>query len=120
MLSLDLDTNFIWLDIEIWKNWYDDKTMNRKFFEELISADFGEKSIGIYTSLHNWETLMGLDYTKGSSYPLWYARYDNQPNFQDFKPFAGWLKPQIKQFSGDQSICGVGVDLNYKEESTSY
>ena len=119
MLSLNLDTNWIWLDIEIY-DWYDNVTKNREFFHELINADFGAFGIGIYTSKHNWSTLMGLDYIEGSSFPLWYAHYDQQPSFDDFEPFAEWSEPLLKQFSGDQMICGAGVDLNYAEQSKIY
>lgn len=119
MLSLNLDADWIWLDIEIY-NWYDDVTKNQKFFQELINADFGKYEIGIYTSKNNWSTIMGLDYTEGSQYPLWYAHYDKQPNFSDFQPFGGWSEPLQKQFSGDQTVCGFGVDLNYREQSMAF
>ena len=119
MLSLNLDVDSIWLDIEIF-NWYTNKTKNQQFFEDLINADFRGKGIGIYTSERNWSNLMGLDYTVGSVYPLWYAHYDNQPNFDDFQPFGGWTEPQRKQFAGDQIICGSDVDFNYQEQSITH
>lgn len=31
--------------------------------------------------------------SKFSHLPLWYARYDNKQNFDDYKPFGGWIKP---------------------------
>jgi GH25 family lysozyme M1 (1,4-beta-N-acetylmuramidase) len=120
MLDLNLDTDFFWLDIEI-GNWYSDNvTKNREFFQELVNADFGKNRIGIYTSKHNWSTLMGSDYTEGSQFPLWYAHYDQLSNFDDFQPFGNWFEPQQKQFSGDQIICGVDVDFNYMEQSKIY
>ena len=42
-----------------------------------------------------------------------YAHYDNDPSFSDFKPFGGWSKPSIKQYAGDKTVCGAGVDLNF-------
>ena len=119
MLNLNLETNWIWLDIEI-ANWYDDKTKNQEFFHDLINADFGGNGIGIYTSKHNWSTLMGLNYTEGSPYPLWYAHYDDKPNFDDFQSFGKWVEPQKKQFAGDQTVCEADVDLNYMEQSKTY
>ena len=47
-----------------------------------------------------------------SLYPR-YAHYDDNPSFSDFSPFGGWNKPSIKQYAGDKTECGVGVDLNY-------
>ena len=43
----------------------------------------------------------------------WYAHYDGSPSFGDFSPFGGWSSPAIKQYQGDASICGAGVDLNW-------
>lgn len=31
--------------------------------------------------------------------PLWYASYDNTPNFKDFKPFRGWTYPTMKKYT---------------------
>lgn len=116
MLSLNLSVDIIWIDVEIY-NWFASKAKNREFFEELIKARFGSNRIGIYTSYHNWETLMGLDYTFGSSYPLWYAHYNYEENFDDFRSFGGWVYPVMKQFAPDESRCGANVDLNYRELS---
>lgn len=116
MLSLSLDTDMIWLDIEI-SNWYANKTKNRQFFQELINADFGGNRIGVYTNKNNWSTLMGLDYTEGSQYPLWYPHYDGLASFSDFEPFGGWSEPDVKQFAGKKIVCGFNVDLDYMPES---
>ncbi len=48
-----------------------------------------------------------------ASQQLWYAHYDNNPSFGDFVAFGGWTKPNIKQFQGDTTLCGAGVDRNY-------
>ena len=34
-------------------------------------------------------------------------------SFGDFRSFGGWNKPAIKQYVGDRTECGVGVDFNY-------
>jgi hypothetical protein len=44
-----------------------------------------------------------------------YAHYDNNPSFSDFVPFGGWSQPTIKQFAGDQTVCGIDTDLNYSQ-----
>lgn len=38
--------------------------------------------------------------------------YDGSPSFSDFTPFGGWSAPTIKQFKGDTTLCGKGVDEN--------
>jgi hypothetical protein len=41
------------------------------------------------------------------------AHYDNSPSFGDFRSFGGWTRPAIKQYVGDASLCGIGVDKNW-------
>lgn len=62
-----------------------------------------------------WQTIFGgFNNCAGvASAPLWYAHYDNNPSFSDFAAFGGWKKPNIKQFQGDVTLCGAGVDKNY-------
>ena len=53
------------------------------------------------------------DWHGGADLPLWYAHYDNNPSSSDFRAFAGWSKPAIKQYGGTGSLCGAGVDLDW-------
>ena len=46
-----------------------------------------------------------------------YAHYDNLPSFSDFTAFGGWSTPAIKQYMGDKTSCGVGVDYNWYPDS---
>eukprot|EP00005_Dracoamoeba_jomungandri_P002001 CAMPEP_0174250800 /NCGR_PEP_ID=MMETSP0439-20130205/847_1 /TAXON_ID=0 /ORGANISM="Stereomyxa ramosa, Strain Chinc5" /LENGTH=212 /DNA_ID=CAMNT_0015330963 /DNA_START=76 /DNA_END=714 /DNA_ORIENTATION=+ len=103
----------VWVDIEVYA-WTSSKTTNQRFITEMVGnlTSRGAK-VGIYTSYYNWESIVGLDWTGVSRYPLWYAHYDNSPSFGDFKAFGGWSKPSIKQYAGDKTVCGAGVDLNY-------
>ena len=101
-----------WLDIE--GQWSSSKTSNQQFFENLVSeAQKLNQTVGIYTSESQWSVIMGDSYTKGSKFPLWYAHYDNVASFSDFKPFAGWTKPAMKQYSGDDEDCGINLDQNW-------
>ena len=72
-----------------------------------------EKTTGVYASESQWSEIMGLGYTGGSRHQLWYAHYDGNPSFSDFRSFGGWTKPAIKQYEGDKSLCGVDVDYDY-------
>jgi hypothetical protein len=49
-----------------------------------------------------------------TSLQLWYAHYDNVPNFSDFTPFGGWTVPSMKQYKGTTAVCGASIDLNYR------
>jgi GH25 family lysozyme M1 (1,4-beta-N-acetylmuramidase) len=71
------------------------------------------KSIGFYTSASQWRPITGNS-QQFSAYPLWFAHYNGQRNFDDFVPFGGWQMPTMKQFSGDVQICGKSVDENWK------
>jgi len=103
----------LWLDIEGAEYWQDQST-NRNFFEQLVSAaqNLGQ-SIGVYTSRSQWDPIMGLDYTAGSQFPLWYASYDGNPSFSDFEAFSGWEYPAIKQYNANVNLCGAGLDQNW-------
>lgn len=58
---------------------------------------------------------MGSTYTGGSAYPVWYAHYDNNPSFSDWEPFGGWSEPDMKQYTGDDDLCGYNMDLDWTD-----
>jgi hypothetical protein len=62
-----------------------------------------------------WQSIFGSFTACPSvaSQQLWYAHYDNSASFSDFAAFGGWTKPAIKQFQGDTTLCGAGVDKNF-------
>jgi len=103
----------IWLDIEIY-SWSGSQTTNQEFITALINEGATlNRKLGIYTNLNNWRSIVGEGWAGASHLPLWYAHYDNAPNFNDFVAFGGWTKPTIKQYAGDAVQCGVDVDLNW-------
>ena len=103
----------IWVDVENHK-WSTDHAANRKFILECVEQVHARgKTPGIYSSYYNWESIVGVSWDGVKNLPLWYCHYDNDPSFRDFKPFGGWSKPAIKQYSGDKTVCGAGVDLNF-------
>lgn len=74
------------------------------------------KNVGIYSSTYMWTSIFGSKTAcpAAGAYGLWYAHYDNLPNFSDFSSFGGWSKPAMKQFAGDTTVCGLDVDKNFK------
>lgn len=105
----------VWVDVEMKDEyWTTSIAANRDFFQAVIGRLTARRvAIGVYTSLSQWGPIMGSNYTGGAQYPLWYARYNNQMNFGDFRPFGGWTRPYIKQYVGDVKVCGVDVDKNW-------
>ena len=113
----------IWLDIETnpssgcsWANY--GGASNCDYVGELIAAVRNKgKAPGIYASRYMWEQIMGSagSCTKHTATPLWYAHYDGVASFSDWNSvsFGGWSKPNIKQYKGDVTVCGAGVDLSF-------
>jgi len=108
-------TGRIWLDIEGSQYWTGNAENNKAWYQNLVdSCKSSGFSCGVYTSANNWQTIFGsTSYSYGSNLPLWYAHYDNNPSFSDFKAFGGWSKPYAKQYQGDTTMCSMGVDKNY-------
>jgi len=103
----------VWLDIEIYQ-WSANHVSNRNFISALANGLKAEGArVGIYTSENNWSQIVGTEWDGVAEHDLWYAHYDGEANFGDFRPFGGWKKPSIKQYRGTTSLCGAGVDLNW-------
>ena len=111
----------VWIDVETnpstgcsWSG--HDAASNCAFVTEIVNAIKAKgKGVGIYASVYMWETIMGSKTACPgvASAALWYAHYDNNPSFSDFTSFGGWTKPTIKQYQGDTTLCGAGVDRNF-------
>jgi len=105
----------VWLDIEGSQYWTGSTTSNQNWYKALVDscATYGVKC-GVYSSASQWSAIFGsTSFAYGSSNPLWYAHYDNNPSFSDFSAFGGWTKPYAKQYAGDVTLCSAGVDKNY-------
>jgi len=107
----------IWLDIETNPSsgcgWSSDLSSNCNFIQSMIQEGKSlGRTIGVYASEYMWTSIAGSSCTVGSSSPLWYADYDNEPNFDDFKPFGGWNTPTMKQYQTG-TTCSIGVDYNW-------
>jgi len=107
----------IWLDIEGAQYWSRSTTTNRDFYMQLVRAcTHSGARCGVYASQSQWVALFGsASFSFGSNLPLWYAHYDGSPSFSDWSrvSFGGWSQPYAKQYKGDVTVCGLGVDLNY-------
>lgn len=103
----------VWLDVENPSYW-GSQSSNQAFFKGLVQeCESLGIDCGVYSSASQWVPLFGSSFTAGSSLPLWYAHYDNEQSFNDFSPFGGWSTPYMKQYNGDTTVCGFGVDLDW-------
>jgi len=105
----------VWLDIEGSQYWSSSTTTNKNWYQALVdSCKTYSVTCGVYSSASQWSAIFGsTSYSYGSSLPLWYAHYDNNPSFSDFSSFGGWTKPHGKQYAGDTTLCSFSVDKNY-------
>jgi len=104
----------IWFDIEgPGTYWSNTPSNNVNFIQQLFDeAHALTQKFGVYTSASQWNPITG-DWTGGSSYPLWYAQYNNEPNYNGFTSFGGWKSPSMKQYQGDVSKCSLDIDLDW-------
>ena len=104
----------LWYDIEP-LSWSNNKNENTKFLKEMIDAGKARGvRFGIYSNWNSWSEIMGgWTYPASLGLPLWYPHYDDSKSFSDFRAFGGWSKPNIKQYLGTHTSCGVGVDYNW-------
>lgn len=105
----------VWLDIEGTQYWLGTHDQNRAFFKELAAASqelFGSKFGGVYTNVNQWEPIFGT-WTEYSYLRLWWAFWDKSPSWSGWKPFDGWNHPAVKQYAGDDSLCGMSIDKNF-------
>lgn len=106
-----------WIDVEPCNGcWYGSTKDNLEYVDGVVTAamkKFGSNKVGIYTSKYSWQGVVGSG-TKPhfKTLPLWYALYDGKPEFTSIN-FGGWTKPYLKQYKGDQKLCGLDVDYNY-------
>ena len=104
------------MDIEAsGSGWSGDVDANHAWLVEAInqaSSMIGSSRVGIYSSAYGWSVAMG-GYADLTQFPIWYAHYDGSASFSDFSSFGGWGSPAMKQFQGDATVCGFGVDLNW-------
>jgi GH25 family lysozyme M1 (1,4-beta-N-acetylmuramidase) len=111
----------VWLDVETnptsgcsWSGY--SASSNCDFLMALINGVTSHgKSVGIYSSLSQWQGIFGSSSacTTAAKAPLWYAHYDNVQAFSDFKAFAGWTSPKMKQYAGDVTLCSSDIDKNW-------
>jgi hypothetical protein len=111
----------VWIDVETnpssgcsWSG--HDSASNCQFLTDIINRIKSHGKVpAIYATRYMWQSIFGSFTACPSvaSQQLWYAHYDNSASFSDFQAFGGWTKPAIKQFQGDTTLCGAGVDKNY-------
>jgi len=77
----------VWLDVEQCSGcWTSNGQENHQFVSNIASQLQNQGyNVGIYSNKNMWNEVMGSasSNTGLSNLPLWYAHYNNQPNFDD-------------------------------------
>lgn len=99
----------VWIEVRGSDNW--GKCIdNYAFLKDMVSG--GEKllglKLGILTSESDWNSIM-CSSTDFSHLPLWYSENDYNTSLSGFKPFGGWTKPSLKQYSVTTNLCGASI-----------
>jgi hypothetical protein len=109
----------LWFDIEQCDGCWDDAATNSNFIQAAVNEAVAlGLHVGIYSSHYEWGLVCG-SWSGLSSFPCWYADYDGEQNFDDFESYGGWTQPNVKQFNGDQTVCGLDMDLNWYPDGQS-
>jgi GH25 family lysozyme M1 (1,4-beta-N-acetylmuramidase) len=106
----------LYWDIETCPGCWGDAKENIDFVKALVKGAESEGApVAFYSNPNEWSQVMGDD-RSFSKYPIWYANYDWEENYHDWRDFGGWTHPHMKQY-GDHSDCGCfqGVDVNWYE-----
>ncbi|ETN74419.1 hypothetical protein NECAME_12995, partial [Necator americanus] len=96
--------------------WYSNNTTNVDFLNSILSraSQYG-LSIGIYTSVYDWNKITGGATVTNTM--LWYSNVygsgvtnESPADYSDFLSFGGWTTPSVKQFAQFETVCGVTVN----------
>jgi GH25 family lysozyme M1 (1,4-beta-N-acetylmuramidase) len=111
--NMSVRYGMLWFDIEQCSGCWNDPESNAEWLTQAVNAAINlGVHVGIYSSDYEWGATVGT-FAGFSSLPLWYAHYDDQPNFDDTWAFSfgGWTQPSIKQYF-DSGPCS-SVDVNW-------
>ncbi|ETN83224.1 hypothetical protein NECAME_17543 [Necator americanus] len=114
--NANINVRSIWVQVTSPVNWYSSSTTNINFLNSILSraSQYG-LSIGIYTSVYDWNQITGG--ATVSNAMLWYwnvygsgVTNESPADYSDFRSFGGWTTPTVKQFAQVETVCGVTVN----------
>lgn len=97
----------VWVDVEV--GCFTDEGDIDQQLAQLSMLGFAS---GIYGNPTSIQPVIGSS-AKYAHLPLWYANY-RVPDWNNFTPFNGWVKPLIWQYSSS-GVMGINCDLNEAE-----
>ncbi|KHJ80973.1 hypothetical protein OESDEN_19346 [Oesophagostomum dentatum] len=114
--NANINVRSVWIQVTSPINWYTSSTTNINFLNSILSraSQYG-LSIGIYTSVYDWNQITGGATINNAM--LWYwnvygsgTANESPATYDDFRAFGGWTTPMVKQFAQVETVCGVTVN----------
>ena len=96
-------------------NWGIDKVSNCQFLKAMLT-EIKKNGItpAIGSDIDPWSTIMGSDCIVNTyASDLLWEKPDKKMNFDNFKSFGGYTKPNAKEYDSGVSLCNQTVDLIY-------
>ncbi|KAL3995394.1 hypothetical protein ACH3XW_25630 [Acanthocheilonema viteae] len=111
----------IWIKLTTPIIWPNNQVVNVNFINDFIMCAWRHGLIiGIYTNWYDWKQIAAGQLTSNQGQiRLWYWNTlgsgweaATSPMFDDFRPFAGFSKPAVKQYVQNIYVCGICTSLN--------
>jgi len=111
----------IWFDVEQCSGCWSSESANCGYIGTAVNeaVKLGAKP-GLYSSVYEWSITVGDGCKSFSNYPLWYAHYDGEENYDDTSDwdFGGWKAPSMKQYT-DTGPC-ISVDSDWYPDKSDW
>ncbi|KAL6733753.1 hypothetical protein Aduo_004375 [Ancylostoma duodenale] len=120
MISHGMPITRLWIKITDEKKWTSSLHYNDFFLNDLVmAAEARKRTVGIITNSKIYYKLFTGLYNYVANDRIWYTNPEpvtcngqEVANFDDFKPFAGWVKPSAKQLCVAAKECGITINRN--------
>lgn len=102
--------------MEAWQWWAECETNIAWLTPLLVHAQsrLGVKRVGFYAGLNFFTNYMcNTTLYSSMGVPLWYARWNNAPSFENFTSYGGWTQPFMHQFNA-VGMCDVHTDSDFR------
>ncbi|CAD5230932.1 unnamed protein product [Bursaphelenchus xylophilus] len=116
--NMNLDR--VWLQVTDPINWEYHEEINVKYITDFVKASWYRKvKVGLFTSWYDYN-LITVNTTKIQDVEdIWYwnqlgrgVQGESEKDFEDFRPIGPFVKPLIKQFGSQETVCGVLINRN--------
>ncbi|CAG9312155.1 unnamed protein product [Blepharisma stoltei] len=103
----------IWVQVTQYA-WNKSQSYNQSFILSMMSKISQTGNIpGVYTSILDWNAIVGASWTGAKNFFLWNIQHDDKPNTNSWQPFGGFTTVTLKQYTGTINLCNTTVNKDY-------